>query len=89
MQHLQGKCKCGHVLNTIKVNWLMLIIGLIIGACLFGKPWGRSTQLKAMQTQAPNYYRENLKQPVNRYGSYNELINTTRQLIINMEGTGT
>ena len=86
MTHIQGKCKCGHELHTFKVNWLMLIIGVIIGACLIGKPWGRSIQLKAMQAEAPNYYKESLKQSAKRYGSYDELMKATRQLIKNAGG---
>lgn len=61
MTHLKGKCKCGHELHTINLNWIMFIVGVIIGACLLGKPWGMYAQMKHIKAGAPYYYKESMK----------------------------
>lgn len=61
MSEQRGKCKCGHELITIKVNWLMLIVGAIIGTFLIGVPMGRTDALEKMGKAAPYYHKETAK----------------------------
>lgn len=62
MSEQRGKCKCGHELITIKVNWLMLIAGIIIGTYLIGVPMGRTDAVERMEKAAPYYNKETTKE---------------------------